>query len=223
MRWLREQSLSLFFLAIFLATTFAESVAGHRAFNQEQQEHQAATVSYARYLYSSDFGQAVMENWQSEWLQFALFILATVWFVQKGSPESKLPGQEGVESDEEQQVGPHAPPEGPAWARLGGWRERLYENSMALAFAVIFFGSWFAQSVTAWNVFNDEQEQHGEQPLSWGRFVLNADFWERTFQNWQSEFLAVGTAVVFAVYLRQRGSPESKPVGAPHVETESSG
>jgi len=223
-RFLRENSLSLLFLAIFLGTLFAQSLAGQRAFNEEQVAHGAATYGYGRYLLSSDFGQAVLENWQSEWLQFALFAFATVWFVQKGSNESKELGKEGHESDEEQEVGQHARPTSPPWAKLGpGVRRRLYEHSLVLVMLVFFFASWLGQSLTAWNAYNDEQREHDQAAIGWSTYLVRADFWERTLQNWQSEFLAVGTMVVLTIYLRERGSPESKPVGAPHSETASSG
>jgi hypothetical protein len=221
--WIRNSSLALLFGVLFLGSVFGQAIAGHRAFNQEQREHGSPTISYARYLVSSDFGEGVTENWQSEYLQFSLFILATIWLVQRGSNESKKPEEAGWESDEQQLVGDYAQHNSPRWAKLGGWRTALYSNSLILLMALIFFGSWFAQSVTGWTKYNDDQKAHGAALLSWGDYVTNADFWEDTLQNWQSEFLAVGTMAVFTIYLRQRGSPESKPVGAPHTETGSSG
>jgi hypothetical protein len=221
--WLRNNSLSLVFGVLFLVTVFGQSLAGLRAYNQEQAEHDSSTVSYVRYLTSSDFGESVTENWQSEFLQFSLFILATVWLVQRGSNESKKPEEAGVESDAQQLIGEHAQQNSPRWAKVGGWRTRLYSNSLILVMTALFFGSWFAQSATGWTKYNDEQKEHRESPVSWGTYVSSSDFWEDTLQNWQSEFLAVGTMAVFTVYLRQRGSPESKPVGAPHNETGSSG
>jgi hypothetical protein len=221
--WLRNNSLSLFFGVLFVAAVVGQSVAGHRAFNEDQQAHGEATVSYARYLVSSDYGEAVMENWQSEYLQFALFILATIWLVQRGSNESKPPENAGRESDEMQLLGAHAQRNSPRWAKLGGWRTQLYSNSLIMVMGVIFFGTWFAQSVTGWTHYNDEQRAHGEPTVSWTSYVSGSDFWEKTLQNWQSEFLAVGTMAVFTIYLRQRGSPESKPVGAPHNQTGTSG
>jgi hypothetical protein len=221
--WLRSNSLSLVFGVLFLVALFGQSLAGHRAYNQEQREHGSATISYARYLTSSDFGEGVTENWQSEFLQFSLFILATVWLVQRGSNESKKPEEAGLESDAQQLIGDHAQRNSPHWAKLGGWRTVLYSNSLLLVMAVLFFGSWFAQSATGWTKYNDEQKDHDATPVSWGEYVSTSDFWEDTLQNWQSEFLAVGTMAVFTIYLRQRGSPESKPVGAPHNETGSSG
>ena len=222
-RFLRENSLSVFFFAIFAVTLLGQSLAGQRAFNEEQLAHDEPTISWARYLVSSDFGGAVMENWQSEFLQFTLFILATVWLVQKGSNESKQLGEAGLESKQRQRLDGFAPENAPRWAKMRGLRRRLYENSLVLAMSAIFLATWTAQSLSNWTQFNEEQTAHGEATVSWGSFVLRADFWERTLQNWQSEFLAVGTMAVFTIYLRQRGSPESKPVGAPHEETGSSG
>ena len=106
---------------------------------------------------------------------------------------------------------------------VGGFRRRVYENSLLLAMGLVFLATWLAQSLNNWRTFNDEQRQHAEATVSWGRYLLDPDFWEKTLQNWQSEFLAVGVMVVFTIYLRQRGSPESKPVGAPHDETATSG
>jgi membrane protein implicated in regulation of membrane protease activity len=224
MRFVRENSLSLCFGVLFALALVGQSVAGHRVFNEEQLAHGDAAVGYGRYLLSSHFGQAMLENWQSEWLQFALFALATVWFVQKGSNESKEPGKTGLETDEQQRVGRHARADSPAWARLGaGFRRRLYENSLVLLMLALFLGSWLGQSLTGWNEYNDEQRQHDEPTVGWATYLARSDFWERTLQNWQSEFLAVGAMAVFTIYLRQRGSPESKPVGAPHGETASSG
>jgi hypothetical protein len=223
MRFLRENSLSLFFGAIFLLALFGQSLAGQRNLNEEELAHGGEAISYGRYLVSSDFGQAMLENWQSEWLQFALFALATVWLVQKGSNESKQPGEEGLESDQKQQIGGYAPENAPRWAKTRGWRTRIYSNSLVFAMMALFFASWFGQSVTAWTKYNNEQQEHDQPTVSWATYLVRADFWEKTLQNWQSEFLAVGTMAVLTIYLRQRGSPESKPVGAPHEETATSG
>jgi hypothetical protein len=218
-RAVQDHSLSLFFLAIFLAALVAQGLVGHEAYNQEQLSHGEGTIGLWEYVTSSHFGNAVMENWQSEYLQFTLFMLATVWFIQRGSPESKPPGDEGTESDRRQGIGGWAPPDAPRWARVRGIRTWIFSNSLLIVMVVIFLASWFAQSVTGWTEFNSEQQTHGEQPASWLSYVGSATFWEATLQNWQSEFLAVGSFVVLAIFLRQRGSPESKPVGAPHEAT----
>jgi hypothetical protein len=216
---LRNHSLSLFFFAIFIAALTGQAIAGNAEFNNEAIAHGSETKGFWSYVGSADFGQAVMENWQSEYLQFTLFIVATVWFVQKGSPESKKVDEVGRESDEEQKVGEHATADSPKWARARGLKLWLYSNSLLLVMGTIWLGSWLAHSLSGWRVFNEEALDHDESTLGWVQYLGTADFWETTLQNWQSEFLAVGSMAVLAIYLRQRGSPESKPVGAPHEST----
>jgi hypothetical protein len=216
---LRNHSLSLFFFTIFIAALVGQAIAGSAEFNNEAIAHDSETKSLLSYVVSADFGQAVMENWQSEYLQFTLFIFATVWFVQKGSPESKKVDDVGTQSDSEQLVGEHARPDSPGWARARGLRRFLFENSLLIVMVTIWIGSWLAHSLTGWRVFNETQVEHGDTTLSWLQYLGSADFWETTLQNWQSEFLAVGSMVVLSIYLRQRGSPESKPVGLPHEST----
>jgi hypothetical protein len=218
-RLLKENGLSLFFLALFLIVLALQAIAGHAAYNNEQLDHGAEAISLARYVTTSEFGNAVMENWQSEYLQFSIFILATVWLVQKGSTESKELDQVGPESDKDQAIGEHAHSNSPAWAKVTGVRLWLYSNSLLFVMGTIFFASWFAQSVTGWSAYNDDQVLHRAAEVSWFGYVTGAEFWEATLQNWQSEFLAVGTMAIFSVYLRQRGSAQSKPVGCPHDKT----
>jgi hypothetical protein len=210
-------------LRLFLLALGGQSYAGYLTFNEDAQGHGSETYSYGRYLLSSHIGQAVVENWQSEYLQFALFIFATIWLVQKGSNESKQLDRVGRESIKEQRLGSYAQAGSPLWAKVGGWRTVVYSNSLIFVMATLFFGSWAAQSVTGWSELNREQREHGESEVAYLGYLVGPDFWEDTLQNWQSEFLAVGTMAVFTIYLRQRGSPESKPVGAPHGETASSG
>jgi hypothetical protein len=222
-RFLYENGLSLFFGSLLLAALAGQSIAGHASYNEEQRAHDGEPLSYGRYLTSSAFGRAGMENWQSEYLQFTLFILATVWLVQRGSPESKEVGKAGLESDREQKLGQYSSPRSPAWARVSGIRTAIYSNSLLIVMGVIFVGSWFAHSVTGWSEFNSEQLEHGEDDVTWLGYIGSSTFWEQTLQNWQSEFLAIGSMVVLSIYLRQRGSPESKPVGATHDSTGQTG
>jgi hypothetical protein len=222
-RFVASNSLSLVFFALFLISLAGQSIAGYYEFNGHQVQHDDPTVSFGRYLVSSDFGADMLENWQSEWLQFWTFALATVWLVQKGSNESKRPEDIGLETDEQQRVGEHAPPNAPRWARVKDWRLTVYSNSFFIVMGLVFLATWIAQSFASWTVYNDEQIAHDDPVVSWFTYLASANFWERSLQNWQSEFLAVGTMAVFTIYLRQRGSPESKPVGAPHEETGSSG
>jgi len=218
-RFLKENSLSIVFLALFVAALVGQAIAGHADFNDNAVSHGDPTISLGRYVVSSDFGAAVMENWQSEYLQFTLFILLTVWLLQRGSPESKELDKAGRESDQSQKVGPYAQQNSPRWAKLGGIRRTLYENSLVLVMGTFWLGTWLAQSVTGTAQYNAEQLDHQQDPVGWSHYITTADFWESTLQNWQSEFLAVGSMAILAVYLRQRGSPESKPVGAPHGAT----
>ena len=223
MRFLRENSLSLFFGAILLASVAGQSVAGEHQYNADAAEHGEKAVSWAHYLVTPEFGGDLLENWQSEFLQFSLYIIATVWLLQRGSNESKALDDTGLESDEKQKVGEYAQPDSPAWAKAAGIRRRIYSNSLMFLMTAIFFLSWFGQSVNGWRAFNNTQDEHKSVHISYGEYLVNADFWDRSLQNWQSEFLAVGSMAAFTIYLRQRGSPESKPVGAPHDETASSG
>ncbi len=215
----KDHALSLVFGLAFLLALAGQSVAGLAAFNEDQLVHGAAQVGWLDFVTSSAFVVDVAENWQSEYLQFFLFILATVWLVQRGSPESKKPGDEGIGSDTSQLVGSHARRDSPAWASAGGWRLWVYSNSLLLTMGAIFLLSWLVQGLAGTVVYNAEQAEHGQPAVTVGRYLLSADFWNRTLQNWQSELLAVGSMVAFAIFLRQRGSAESKPVGAPHSES----
>jgi hypothetical protein len=220
---LGQHGLTLFFGLILLLALLGQSLAGMAEFNGQQVASGLDTVSYAEYITSSDFGVDVAENWQSEFLQFFLYIIATVWLVQRGSTESKELGKAGRESDEEQQVGAYAEADSPAWARAGGWRLAVYSRSLGTMMGTIFLLSWFAQSIAGRAAYNGQQLSQLEDPVSWFGYVTSADFWSRTLQNWQSEFLAVASMAAFSIYLRQRGSPESKPVGAAHDATGTEG
>jgi hypothetical protein len=221
--FLRDNALSLVFGGLFLLTLVGQALSGAVDFNAQQVANGLEPVSLADYVTSSSFGVDVMENWQSEYLQFFLYIFATVWLVQRGSAESKKPGEEGIESDEEQRIGRHARKDSPEWARTGDWRTTLFSRSLGLLMGGLFLLTWAASSVAGWAAFNGEQLAERQDPVSWLGYLTEADFWNRSFQNWQSEMLAVGSMCVFSVYLRQRGSPESKPVGVAHAETGETG
>ena len=214
---IRNHSLSIFFAAVFVLALVGQSIAGLAVLNEENSSHGLSAVGYLDFVTSSAFVVDVAENWQSEFLQFFLFILATIWLVQAGSAESKKVGDEGVGSDEDQLVGKHARNDSPRWAKVGGWRTTVYSNSLLIAMGAIFAVSWTIQSVAGHVVYNQEQVDHAQPTISWAEYVISPDFWNRTLQNWQSEFLAVGCMVAFSIYLRQRGSSESKPVGTPHT------
>ncbi|MFD9591207.1 DUF6766 family protein [Kitasatospora sp. NPDC059973] len=218
-RFLRDNSLTLAFGAAFLLTLVGQAAAGLAEVNNELVAADLQPVGVAGYLTGSDFAVDVTENWQSEYLQFFLYIFGTVWLLQRGSPESKSLDRPGTESDREQKVGAHATADSPSWARAAGLRRTLYSRSLGTVMALFFVGSWFAQSITGTASFNAGRLRDLQAPFTWWDYVLSADFWNRTLQNWQSELLAVASMAILSVYLRQRGSPESKPVGAAHTST----
>ncbi|MFG3442967.1 DUF6766 family protein [Nonomuraea sp. NPDC047897] len=219
MRRIKDNALSLTFLALFVLALGGQAVAGTFQYNDEELSSGGEPVSVLDYVTSSTFAVDVAENWQSEYLQFLLFIVLTVWLVQRGSPESKEPGEEGAESDRQQLVGPYAKADSPAWARAKGVRLWLFSNSLGLVMGAVFVGSWLAQSVAGLAAFNSDRLADLRDPVSWGGYLGSPEFWNRSLQNWQSELLAVLSMVVLSIYLRQRGSPESKPVGASHAAT----
>jgi hypothetical protein len=218
-RFLRQNSLGLTFGLLFLIVLTGQAFAGHATFNQEQLTEGLPPVSLGRYLSSASFGADVLENWQSEYLQFFLYIFLTVWLLQKGSPESKELDKPGRETDQEQKIGAYATPDSPRWARTRGVRLWLFSNSLGLVMGLIFVLSWLGQSIAGVAAFNEEQLGNLEDPVSWPRYLLEPDFWNRTLQNWQSELLAVASMAILAIYLRQRGSSQSKPVGSAHTTT----
>jgi hypothetical protein len=217
--FLRDNGLGLGFGLAFLLALVGQAIAGHAEFNNQLATDGLAQVGFGEYLMSSDFAVDVTENWQSEYLQFFLYITATVWLLQRGSPESKEMHKAGTESDKDQQVGRYAHRNSPRWAHGRGFRRHVYSHSLGLVMGTLFALSWLSQSITGVAAYNEEQLRQLQAPIGWGNYVGSADFWSRTLQNWQSEFLAVASMAILSVYLRQRGSPESKPVGAAHTST----
>ena len=216
---LRQNSLSWFFGVILLLTLIGQALTGVAEYNSQVVIDDLPLMGIGEYVTSSQFAVDVAENWQSEYLQFLLYIVLTVWLVQRGSPESKPVDEQGGEDDQKQKLGAHASRNSPKWARAGGWRTALYSNSLGLVMALFFLGSWGAQLVAGTSAYNSERLQNLLAPISMPQYLVSANFWNRTLQNWQSEFLAVGSMVVLSIYLRQRGSPQSKPVGSPHTAT----
>ncbi|MEW2413157.1 DUF6766 family protein [Streptomyces sp. NPDC046866] len=214
-----DNSLTLAFGAAFLVVLAGQALSGRAEFNEQLAVEGLQQISLLQYLTSSDFAVDVTENWQSEFLQFFLYIFGTVWLVQRGSPESKEVHKTGTESEREQRMGEHADPDSPRWARATDWRLHLYSRSLGLVMGALFVLSWLAQSIAGRSAYDELQLRQLQDPVSWGAYLWTADFWNRSLQNWQSELLAVAAMVILSVYLRQRGSPESKPVGAPHTAT----
>jgi hypothetical protein len=222
-RFLFLNGLSLAFGGLFVASLVGQAFAGVAAFNDDRTAEGLEQISLLRFVTSSSFAVDVMENWQSEYLQFFLYVFATVWLIQLGSAESKEAQKVGPESDEDQKVGRCAREDSSAWVKAGGWRTAVFSRSLGLLMLALFLLTWGSSSVAGWSAFNNEQLMSLEDPVSWVGYLGHADFWNRTLQNWQSEMLAVGSMAIFSVYLRQRGSPESKPVGAAHQDTGQTG
>ncbi|MEX2150540.1 MAG: DUF6766 family protein [Steroidobacteraceae bacterium] len=217
--FLRNNGLSIVVFALFLAFLLAQALTGARQYNEERQEHGEAPLGLPAYLASGHFIEATAENWESEFLQMAAYVLLTVGLYQRGSSESKRPGiREAVDQDP-RTVSGLAAKEAPWPVRRGGWVLRLYENSLSLAFLLLFGVSFALHAVGGARLHNAEQLRHGGETVTAMDFLGSSQFWFESFQNWQSEFLSIVGMVVLSIWLRQRGSPESKPVHAPHDET----
>ena len=216
-RFVRDNSLSLVMFGLFAVFLIAQSITGFAVYNDDQREHGETTISYPEYLRTGHFIEATFENWESEYLQMAAYVLFTVFLVQRGSSESKDPDKdESVDEDPRQaRDRPDAP-----WAvRYGGPVLKLYEHSLALALFLLFLISFALHAIGGAQEYSQEQLAHGGHAVSTWEFLHTSEFWFQSFQNWQSEFLAVFSLVALSIFLRQRGSPESKPVAAAHSET----
>ncbi|HEY0004985.1 MAG TPA: DUF6766 family protein [Pyrinomonadaceae bacterium] len=217
-RILRENGLSIVLFGLFFMTFLVgQSVVGHVQDNEDRKEHGLAATSYAQYLHSDHFLEATMENWESEFLQMFTFIILSAFLYQKGSAESKkLDQKEEVDRDPRKV---NLKKDTPWPVRRGGFILKLYENSLSLAFLLLFFISFVLHAVGGAGEYSEEQLLHGGQKVSVIEYLGTSRFWFESLQNWQSEFLAIGMMVVLTIFLRQKGSPESKPVDAPHSQT----
>ena len=187
-------------------------------YNEDQQEHGQPTVNFTTYLGTAHFLEATMENWESEFLQMFFFVVLTAFLFQKGSAESKkLDEKEPVDRDPRKSRNKKDAP----WpVRQGGLVLKLYEYSLSLAFLLLFLMSFTLHAAGGAREYNEDQREHGRpEQVTTIEYMGTSRFWFESFQNWQSEFLAVGAMVVLSIFLRHRGSPESKPVDAPHSET----
>jgi hypothetical protein len=215
-RILRENGLSLVLGACFLVFLAGQIVAGHRVHSATQVEHGQTAVSLSAYLVSGHFLEALTENWESEFLQMFAYVLFTVSLYQKGSAESKkLDEEEPVDRDPRHSRRRDAP-----WpVRKGGMALTLYEYSLSLTLFLLFLVSFVLHALSGASEYNQDQLEHGGATIPLLAYLGTSRFWFESFQNWQSEFLSIGAMVVLSIFLRQRGSPESKPVDAPHSQT----
>jgi hypothetical protein len=214
---LRDNGLSLVMFGAFVLLLLSQTLAGYGDYNEDQHAHQQPSITYVQYLGSSHLWSSVFENWESEFLQMAAYVILTVFLFQRGSAESKDPDKaEPVDQDARaHQDDPQAP--GPV--RKGGLTLTLYEHSLSMALFVLFMLSFFGHAISGMAQYNHEQRVHGQATVSVIQYVGTSRFWFESFQNWQSEFLAVGVLIVLSIWLREKGSPESKPVYSSHEET----
>ena len=216
-RFFRNNGLSVVMLVLFLFSLLGQSIMGFHEYNQDQQDHGKPTVTYAEYHTTGHFVEAVFENWESEFLQMAAYVLLTAYLFQRGSAESKDPDKENP-SDEDPAKSQHKA-DAPWPVRRGGLALKLYKNSLSAAFFLLFLLSFALHAAGGAKEYNEEQRAHGAPTVSTVGYVGTSRFWFESFQNWQSEFLSVGAIVILSIWLRQQGSPESKPVAAPHTQT----
>lgn len=211
--FLRRNGLSVAVLLMMLAAWAAQALTGHAAHNHELAEHAKANISFLAYLGGSDFWSATFENWESEFLQMGVYVLLTVWLRQKGSAESR-PMDESEENDD-----PTAESLQPKARQRGGVIRWLYANSLSLAFLMLFLLSFAGHLVGSWRKSIGEAALHQQAPETITQYLADPSFWFESFQNWQSEFLAVLSIVILSIFLRQKDSPQSKKVDEPHSKT----
>lgn len=215
-RWLKNNSLSIVMFGAFFAILLGQSFVGLRNYNSQQQEHNQPEVGYIEYVASGDFVESVFENWESEFLQMGAFVILTVFLRQKGSPESKkLEGEEPEDAQPKRTSNKNAP-----WpVRKGGVVLKVYEHSLSIAFLLLFILSFSLHAYGGARATCLENTTHLQSDCQGIiEYIGTSKFWFESLQNWQSEFLAVGAIVYLAIYLREKGSPESKPVSTPHHE-----
>ena len=216
-RFLRDNGLSVVMLVLFALALAGQILTGHQEYNDDQSEHGRAEIGLGEYLTTGHFVEATFENWESEFLQMAAYVMLTVFLYQRGSSESKDPDkEEEVDRDPRRSKDK---PDAPGPVRRGGLALKLYENSLFIAFVVLFLISFALHAAGGAAEYSSEQQAHGRAGVTFWQYLATSRFWFESFQNWQSEFLSVAAIVVLSIWLRQRGSPESKPVDAPHDET----
>jgi hypothetical protein len=216
-RFLRDNGLSIAMFGLFFIFVAAQSVMGFLDYNSTEEEHRRPPVGYIQYLKSGDFVEAVFENWESEFLQMGLYVVLTAFLYQRGSAESKDP--ETQHPDDAGYGESRQRADAPWPVRRGGIALKLYENSLSVALLTLFVFSFAMHGVGGASAYSQEQVEHGARPVSTLQYLLTPRFWFESFQNWQSEFLAIGAMIVLSIYLRQRGSSQSKAVTSPHGKT----
>lgn len=217
LKYIFNNSLSIVLLIIFILSFTGLSITGFYQFNDEQKSHSQSEIGYLEYLRTSHFGEAVFENWESEFLQMWALVILTIFLRQQGASDSKkLKGKEAVDTSSRYSLiksfltGKN---------RIKVLYQLIYSNSLGMALLIFFIISFILHGITGVNVHNEEAKVHNEEQMSLQEYFISSQFWFESFQNWQSEFLAVGSLLILSVFLRQRGSPESKPIGDSNKKT----
>ena len=214
--WVKDHGLALVNGALFLAFFVGMVLTGASVYSSDQVEHGEQPVSLVQYLGTGDFMEATFENWESEFLQMGSYVVLTAFLFQRGSAESKPFHDAEQDADpREAEITPSTP-----WpVRRGGVWLLLYEYSLLILFAVLFLASFVLHGIGGAAAYDAEQMEHGLAPVGFPGYLGTSQFWFESFQNWQSEFMVVTVIVVASVWLRQRGSSQSKAVAAPSKET----
>ncbi len=216
-RILRENGLSLAMFGLFSVFLTGQALPGYYEKNSDLQQHHQSQLSFGEYLTSGHFIEAVFENWESEFLQMGAYVLLTTFLFQKGSPESKK--LDAAEPTDAEPDSANPPANAPWPVHRGGLALAIYKHSLTAALFLLFFISFLLHAAGGAREYSADQLAHGEQGVTMLEFMGTSGFWFQSFQNWQSEFLSVGVLIVLSIFLRQKGSPESKPVDHPHSET----
>lgn len=216
-KWVKEHGLLLANIGLFVVFFGGMVLSGAITYSDEQLAHGEPAVTVLQYLGTGNFLEATFENWESEFLQMGMYVILTVFLFQKGSSESKPMGRTAPQDEDPRQA---KLKESTPWpVRRGGWVLKLYEHSLSIMFLLLFLASIALHAVGGAEDYNSDQEAHGQPTVTVLGYLATSRFWFESFQNWQSEFLAVAVLVGASVYLREKGSPESKPVAEPHYET----
>lgn len=216
-KWAKEHGLLIANTVLFLVFFGGMILSGAASYSEDQQAHGEPAVSVLQFLGTGEFLEATFENWESEFLQMAMYVVLTVFLFQKGSSESKPVGKEAPQDEDPRQA--QIKDATPWPVKRGGAVLKLYEHSLSILLFLLFLASFSLHAVGGAGAYNEDQQSHGQPGVTVLQYIGTSRFWFESFQNWQSEFLAVAVLVGASVYLREKGSPESKPVAEPHYET----
>jgi hypothetical protein len=219
-RFLKDNALTLVMFGLFLGCLVGQALAGWRHHAEEQAQHHRPQLSFVAYLHSGDFLEATFENWESEFFQMAAFLVLSSLLVQRGAAESRKPGDEQEAEDDAEEKGlRRPPPDAPGPLHRGALARRLYSRSLSIALGALFVLSFALHGVYGLRRYNEDALAHGAARIDLFGYFTSSAFWFESLQNWQSEFMSIGALVLLSIFLRQKGSPESKPVHAPHAQT----